>query len=380
MSAAPFGYGIVGCGWVADAHAWGVRALAEEDVALVAVADTDLTRAEQLAARFGGPQAHADYRELLQRDDVHAVSICLPDFLHEEATAAAAAAGKHVLCEKPLAVDLAGADAMVDAARRHGINLGLVMNHRYAPDNIRTRAAVRDGALGRLVVGDVMHSSSLTGDPDNSSPWRGVRGRSAGGVLSTQAIHFVDLLLWFHGRVASVQAFSDTLVRTEQDHEDTVALALRFESGALATVVTTNASPITDDFTGTRLEVQGTDGYIALEGDVVRRWECGAEYEALGVELPAPPAGSDEVIFGAGHVHEVVDFVRAARRKAPAPVPGEDGRHLMAVLAAAYTSAREGREAPVSERLDAYSRQADDRESLLFAVTQTPIGEGDRRG
>jgi predicted dehydrogenase len=364
---ARIGYGIIGCGWVATPHALGVKALADEDVELVAVADRDLERAGQLGQRFGVPHVLADYEELLRREDVHVVSICLPDYLHEEVAVAAAAHGKHVLCEKPLALDLAGADAMVAACDRNGVNLGVVFNHRYAPDNIKTRAAIRDGALGRLLLGDVLHSSSLTGDPDNSSPWRGRVGKSAGGVLATQAIHFLDLLLWFAGPVSSVQAHTASLVGQQQDHEDTAAVTLQLQSGALATLVTTNGAPITDDFTGTRVEIQGTEGYIVLEGDEVRTWSSRVGYQAPAVSLPPLPADTDGAVFGDGHIHQVVDFVRALRRGKGAPIPGADGRHLMAVLSAAYRSASDGGPVAVEEDRDAYSRTSEDPGSVLWA-------------
>jgi UDP-N-acetyl-2-amino-2-deoxyglucuronate dehydrogenase len=362
-----FGYGIIGCGWVADAHAWGVRALAEDGVRLIAVADQDSARAHQLAARFGAPAVHTDYQQLLQRDDVDAVSICLPDFLHVEAALAAARAGKHILCEKPLALDVAGADTMLAECAGAGVQLGIVMNHRYARDNILSKAAVRAGALGELLIGDVIHSSSLTGDPDNTSPWRGRKGRAAGGILSTQAIHFLDLLLWFMGRAAAVQAYTATLVRHQQDYEDTVALAIRLESGALATLVSTNGSPITDDFTGTRVEVQGSLGYLALEGDELRKSVWRPHFQAPVVSLPTVPADTKDIVFGLGHVYEVMDFVRAVRRGASAPVPGMDGRHLMAVLAAAYASASEQREVAITEPHNAYSDSVPDPVQLLWA-------------
>ena len=148
MDGEGFGYGIIGCGWVAPAHAWGVRALEPAGVRLVAVADQDVDRAERLAHDFNVPHVYADYRDLLRRPDVQAVSICLPDFLHCEATVAAAAASKHVLCEKPLARSLSEADGMIAACERRGVALGLIMNHRYFPDNLRTKRAIRDGAQG----------------------------------------------------------------------------------------------------------------------------------------------------------------------------------------------------------------------------------------
>jgi predicted dehydrogenase len=348
------GYGIIGCGWVSPSHAVGVRALAAEDVALVAVADADLARAEELAQRYGSPAVHSDYRELLARDDVDAVSICLPDALHREAALAAAEAGKHVLCEKPLALDLAEALEMLDAFGERGLSLGLVMNHRFAPDNIRVRRAIREGAIGEVAIVGVLHSSSLTGNEDGSSPWRGRRGGAAGGILATQAIHFLDLLLWFAGPARAVKAWTQTLVRTDLDYEDTAALTLALESGALATLVTTNVAPIEDDYRGTRIDVHGTAGFFVLEGDVLRDHAVRAGYRLPEVHQPPPPAEADS-LFGLGHLHEIAEFVRSLRERTPPPVPGVDGAHLMAVLAAAYTSAQDDRETEVFHVGDAYS-------------------------
>jgi UDP-N-acetyl-2-amino-2-deoxyglucuronate dehydrogenase len=359
-----FGYGIVGCGWVAPAHAWGVEALADEDVELVAVADADTARANDLARRFDVAEIYDDYHHLLERDDVDAVSICLPDFLHRDAVLASARAGKHVLCEKPLALSPGEARQMVELCEQRGVGLGLVMNHRYFPDNIRAKAAIRNGDLGRVVIGDVIHSSSLTGDPDRSSPWRGRMGRAAGGVLALQAIHFLDLLLWFLGPASRVSASTNTLLRTEGDYEDTAGLTLSLTSGAIATLITTNAAPITDDFTGTTVEIQGTDGYIALQGDRIRTTHDG--WKPPEVHLPPSPDGADEILFGPGHVHEMVDFVRAVRQGGRPPVPGVDGHHLAAVISAAYTSARQGGAVAIEPRSGAYSDQNIDEASLLY--------------
>jgi predicted dehydrogenase len=351
--AARLGYGIIGCGWVSPSHAVGVRALAGDGVRLVAVADADVTRAQELADRHGSPGVHDDYLELLARDDVEAVSICLPDHLHRDAAVAAAEAGKHVLCEKPLALDLAEAAEMVDVFEDRDLNLGMVMNHRFVADNIRVHRAVRDGAIGRILMAGVVHSSALTGNDDYSSPWRGRRGRAAGGILATQAIHFLDLLLWFAGPVSAVKAWTRTLVRTELDYEDTAALALTLRSGGLATLVTTNGTPIMDDLSGTRIELHGTEGYFVVEGDELRDHAVKAGYQLPDVDLPPPPAEAD-ALFGLGHIYEIAEFVRSIREGAAPPVPAIDGAHLMAVLSAAYTSAHEDRELTVLDFGDAY--------------------------
>jgi predicted dehydrogenase len=349
-----FGYGLIGCGWVASAHAWGVAAGAGEGVRLVAVSDLDLERATEIGRRFGAEAVFQGYRDVLSRDDIAAVSVCLPDFLHRQVVIEAADAGKHVLCEKPLAMSSSEADEMIAACEAAGVKLGMIMNHRYAPDNIRIRDAMRSNAIGNQLIGSVVHSSGLTG-PLGTSPWRGKMNRAAGGVLSTQAIHFLDLLLWFMGPARSVEAITDTLHWDIQDHEDTAVLALRLSSGALATLTTTNGSPIMDDFTGTRIEIHGTHGWFALEGDVLRRFEGTNGYTLPEIELPEVPAGANEIEFGLGHVYEVLDFVRAVRADTEPPVPGGDGRHLMAVIESAYQSALEGKAIEVGEIRNAYS-------------------------
>jgi UDP-N-acetyl-2-amino-2-deoxyglucuronate dehydrogenase len=351
---AGLGYGIIGCGWVSPSHAVGIRALQDEGVRLVAVADADVDRAHDVATRYGGPDVHEDYLELLERDDIDAVSICLPDFLHRDAALAAAEAGKHVLCEKPLALDLAEAAEMVEAFESRGLGLGLVMNHRFAADNMRVHRAVRDGAIGRILMAGVLHSSALTGNDDGSSPWRGRRGRAAGGILATQAIHFLDLLLWFTGPAVAVKAWTQKLVRTGLDYEDTAALALRLESGALATLVTTNGTPIMDDLSGTRIELHGSEGYFVLVGDELREHAVRDGYHVPDIHLPPPPEEA-ETLFGLGHVYEIAEFVRSIREGSSPPVPALDGAHLMAVLAAAYASAHDDREVQVLEFGDAYS-------------------------
>ncbi|MGH8942895.1 MAG: Gfo/Idh/MocA family protein [Acidimicrobiia bacterium] len=349
-----FGYGIIGCGWVASAHAWGVAAGAEDGVRLLAVSDLDLDRATEIAERFDAGTTYQDYRDVLARDDITAVSICLPDYLHHQVVIEAAEAGKHVLCEKPLAMSASQADEMIAACDAADVSLGMIMNHRYAVDNIRIKNAITSGAVGAQLIGSVVHSSGLTG-PLGTSPWRGKMNRAAGGVLSTQAIHFLDLLLWFMGPVRGVEAITETLHWDIQDHEDTAVLALRLKSGALATLTTTNGSPIMDDFTGTRLEIHGSDGWVVLEGDVLRHFESKNGYVLPTIEMPEAPAGASEIEFGFGHVYEVLDFIRAVRAGADAPVPAADGRHLMAVIESAYRSAEEGGMVEVGETGSAYA-------------------------
>jgi UDP-N-acetyl-2-amino-2-deoxyglucuronate dehydrogenase len=359
-----YGYGIIGCGWVASAHAWGVQSLVDDGVHLVGVSDKDIARADEIGGRFGASMTTPDYHELLADDEIEAVSICLPDYLHHEVTLAAAEAGKHILCEKPLSLTIDEADDMLAACEQNGVRLGLIMNHRYAPGNLLARRVVASGSLGRLLIANAVHASGLRGDPGGASPWRGRRRLSMGGVLSTQAIHFLDILLWLAGPAASVQAWADRLESPDQEHEDTVGVALRLMSGALATLSATSASPIMDDFTGTRIELHGTGGYVILDGDELRIADVADPPDLASPQLPEIPSGSEEIVFGSGHVYEVMDFVRTVRRGGAAPVPGTDGRHLIAVIDAAYRSASDGKAVDIDEPTSAYTIPAPG-ESLL---------------
>jgi UDP-N-acetyl-2-amino-2-deoxyglucuronate dehydrogenase len=363
-----YGYGIIGCGWVASSHAWGVRSLADDGVDLAVVADQDEARAHDLAGRFGASKTATDYGELLADDAVDAVSICLPDHLHRDVVIAAAEAGKHILCEKPLSLTIDEADDMLAACARNGVHLGFVMNHRYAPGNILARRAVAKGALGRPLIASAVHASGLSGDPSGASPWRGRRRLSAGGVLSTQAIHFLDLLLWLGGPALAAQAWTEKLGSADQDHEDTVGVVLKMASGAFATLTATSASPIMDDFTGTRIELHGTGGYLVLDGDELRVVDLTDAPDLTPPQLPPIPSGTDELVFGAGHVYEVMDFVRSVRGGGTPPIPGTDGRHLMAVIDAAYRSARDGGPVDVEEPTSAYTVAAPDASMLGSAV------------
>src|SRR5689334_15853808 len=150
MSVNELGFAIIGAGMVARYHATAIERTA--GARLVAICRADQARAEETAAQFGVP-CLADYTELLARDDVDAVCICTPSGMHAEQAIAAARAGKHVLVEKPIALTLADADAMIAACAQAGVRLGVALQRRTDPAFQRVYAAVGAGQLGRLVLG-----------------------------------------------------------------------------------------------------------------------------------------------------------------------------------------------------------------------------------
>jgi len=174
-----------------------------------------------------------------------------------------------------------------------------------------------------------------------SAAWRGTWAQDGGGALMNQGIHLVDLLLWLLGDVEEVCARSGTLLH-QVEVEDVVSATLRFASGALGAIVATTAAA--PGFPH-RLEVYGTLGSVQLEGDAVVRWEGGGARPATAAAgaVAAGAGASATGISAAGHIRIVQDFVEAIRAGRRPMVPDEEGRRSLAVVLAAYESARTGR-------------------------------------
>src|SRR3954471_4472000 len=169
MPAQEIGFAIAGAGMVARYHATAIERT--PGARLVAVCRSDPARAEETAAQFGVP-CLADYTNLLAREDVDAVCICTPSGLHGEQTVAAARAGKHVLVEKPIALTLADADAMIAACEQAGVRLGVALQRRTEPEFQRVHAAISSGELGRLVLGSMSMPYLRLQSYYDSAGWR----------------------------------------------------------------------------------------------------------------------------------------------------------------------------------------------------------------
>jgi UDP-N-acetylglucosamine 3-dehydrogenase len=194
--------GLVGIGEIAHVHAQAYAGL--ENVKLVAVCGTRPENARQLAAEFGTALSES-YAALLSDPSVAAVDICVPNHLHPEYALQAVRAGKHVLCEKPIALKLEDGEAMVDEARRAGVHLVAAHVWRAWPEVQITRSAVRSGRLGRPLLVSGRRMISLLAGTQGAQGWRHDPARSGGAVIDMQ-IHDIDFFCWLFGRPVSVFA------------------------------------------------------------------------------------------------------------------------------------------------------------------------------
>jgi predicted dehydrogenase len=334
------GFGLVGAGMVARYHA---RAIAATPGArLAAICRADAARAAA-AAELGVP-CEASLEALLARPDVDAVCLCSPSGLHAEQAVAAARAAKHVLVEKPIALRLADADAMIAACRDAGVRLGVALQRRTDPACRALHDAIRAGEL-RFVLGTATVPYFRPQSYYESAAWRGTWSLDGGGALMNQGIHLVDLLLWLMGGEAEVVGASGGVAQHEIDVEDCVVAALRFSSGARGTLVATTAAA--PGFPH-RVEVYGSRGGAQIAGDALVRWEShpeGRSENAPRIRPQAPAsvaAGSGASPTGIGtlgHTLIVQDFIAAIREGRDPLVDGAEGRRSLALVLAIYEAA-----------------------------------------
>ena len=278
---------VIGAGGIANLRHLPAYKQAEErgDAELVAVCDPVESAARAAAERFGVPEVFADYRALLDPAGagarIDAVSICTPNSYHEPITLAALAAGKHVLCEKPLALDLAGARRMCDAARAAGVVTAVNFRYRFIPAAGFVRDLIARGELGAIyhVYGNYLQGP--LSDPTAPLAWRLVRAQSGSGALGDLASHLVDLYRFWVGELAAVQGHLRTFV-TERpmvgggtgtvDVDDATSILLRFASGAEGVI---NASRCAIGHSNhQRVEVYGTKGAVVYQ---IERWDQGGD-------------------------------------------------------------------------------------------------------
>lgn len=340
-------FGVVGCGRIAKRHLDLLGGGQIGGAELVAICDNDPTRLQAARHRHNVP-AYASLDAILGDPAVEVVTVLTPSGMHAEHAIAAAKAGKHVVVEKPMALRLEDADAMIAACDRARVKLFVVKQNRLNVPVVKTREALEAGRFGRLVLGTVRVRWRRDQSYYDQDPWRGTWAQD-GGVLSNQASHHVDLLEWFMGDVVSVHArASRTLVDIEA--EDTAIATLQFANGALGIVEATNAAR-PRDLEGS-LSILGEGGTVVIGGFAVNKlvtWEFsdslpGDEHvlEQFSVNPPN--------VYGYGHQAYYEHVVDCLKNDKAALVDGLEGRRSLELITALYESIETGREVPLRFR------------------------------
>ncbi len=333
-------YGIIGCGVIGPVHADAIRQLKEAQ--LVAVCDTVRESAIELAETYGA-RVYTHYKRMLAAEDIDAVCICTPHYLHARMSMSALTAGKHVFCEKPMAISARQLDAMQEAAQSSQRQLGICFQHRFDPATQHLRSLVLDGRFGQLLMAGAHCRCRRDAAYYNSGDWRGTWRYEGGGVLINQAIHTIDLLIWMLGNPISVCGVYDTLHwRDVIEVEDTAAAVISFESGAQGHIAVTSASNLDWD---TRLQIFGVNGSAEIttgfpDAFTMLQLNDGGVAPCFDNEMPL---ASGKPCYGNSHIRALSMFTQSVLSGTPYPIGCEEARKSVDVILALYRSSRSGR-------------------------------------
>ncbi|HPM81479.1 MAG TPA: Gfo/Idh/MocA family oxidoreductase [Candidatus Anammoximicrobium sp.] len=339
------GFGIIGCGMIANFHCKAVADIRNAKVA--ACFDMVPAAADRLAAQVGC-RAYHDLHAMLADPAVDVVTICTPSGAHMEPALAAAKAGKHVIVEKPLEVTLKRCDAIIRACEAAGVTLATIFPSRFHESAQLLKRAVDQGRFGRLTIGDAYVKWYRTQQYYDSGAWRGTWALDGGGALMNQAIHSVDLLLWLMGPVVEVTAHTATLAHQRIEVEDVAMATLRFASGALGVIEATTAA-----YPGAlkRIEIHGSEGSAVLEEEDIKMWSFAkptardkALLERMAGKTHTGGGAADPAAIGHhGHTAMFKDVLKAISGGSRPLIDGAEGRRSVEVIMAIYKAGESGR-------------------------------------
>lgn len=346
---------LVGIGKVGRTHAAALASQSQSD--FVAVCHPNAARAEQFAREFG-VAAYTDVAEMVRGERVQMLSVCTPHPAHADAVVAAAENGAHVLVEKPLAADLLGCDRAIDACRDAGVKLGVMSQRRWYRPVVRMRRAIESGAIGTPILGIATVMSWRDEAYYRSDPWRGRWDTEGGGVLVNQTPHQLDLLRWLMGPIEELYGYWGNFNHPYIEVEDTALAVIRFRSGALGSLVLSNAQ---NPALYGRVHIHGSNGAsvgVQTEGGAMfiagmtgkvdpafnDLWTVPGESGLLAgwqAEDRAALETEDPMTFY--HGRQIEDFLDAIIADRAPAVDGMDGRNAVEIFSAIYRSRREGR-------------------------------------
>ncbi len=337
--------GLIGAGNISDTHLRAVRSLPGAEVS--AVYSSTLASARRLADTAGAT-AYDDLSRFLAHTPLDLVAIGSPSGLHAEHAIAAVERGLHVLVEKPLDVSTARVDAVIAAAGRRNVQVGVFFQDRLKPDIARVKRLIDDQRLGKLVTASGRVKWHRPPEYYGGSRWRGTLALDGGGALMNQGIHTVDLLQWMFGPVASVAAAIATRVHTIES-EDTAAAVLTFRSGAIGVI-----EAATSVYPGyaRRLELTGSEGSVVIEQDTLVAVDLRSG-ESEAVSAPPQSSGASAVTATVAdatpHARVIADFIDAIGSGRTPMCDGREGRKSVAIVEAIYHAARTGRTVAMGE-------------------------------
>jgi UDP-N-acetylglucosamine 3-dehydrogenase len=338
--------GVIGCGFIAEeAHLPTFLNFSRAE--LVAVSDLRKERLDLVHEKFGVKNLYSDYHDLLKNDSIDAVSVCVPTYFHSQVAIDAAEAGKHILCEKPIAMSLAQADQMISSAKKNNVKLMIGNTLRFLPNHQMALNWMKKEKIGKpYFVRAQFASSGPYGAPGIASQFY-FDPKKGGGVLFDAGSHLVDLLLWMFGDITKVNACISTYNDEINQADDVASVSLKFENGVVGEIFASWVSiqnwHLMTDYNN--LQILGRDGriYSDLWGPYLHYYnEKSLVCKLKGMIKLTPNELDPRIPFAAknyAYNKEIESFVDCILDDKIPLVTGEDGRRALKVLLAAYKSA-----------------------------------------
>ncbi|MGC4025251.1 MAG: Gfo/Idh/MocA family oxidoreductase [Mesorhizobium sp.] len=330
--------GVIGLGMAVAPHAKSLLDLMGE-LEVVGAFSPSPDRRKAFHDQFGLPIA--DSTEAIFDDPaIDAVLLLTPPNTHLDLVTRAAQAGKHILLEKPLEISPERAQKLVETAEHAGVKLGVVLQHRFRPVSVALRSIISDGRLGQIISASA-RLSNWRPQSYYDEPGRGTYARDGGGVLLTQGIHTLDLLISLAGLPDEVTGYAATSPAHDMEAEDMAFAAIRYANGALGTIgATTVAYPGYPD----SIDIIGTKGTARIEsGKLVAQFHDGTLTEATD-NTESMGAGSDPMAFPHQHHRAVLqDFLAAIREDREPMVSGREALKVHRLIDAILRSGKTGR-------------------------------------
>ena len=338
-------FGIIGGGMIAQFHAQAIQAM--EGGQLGAVYARTQAQATKLASQFNC-KAYSDLAAFLADTAIDIVTIATPSGAHLEPVMAAAKAGKHILCEKPLEVTPSRIAQMMEVCEQHKVVLAGIFNRRFNPAVSALKKAVEQGRFGRLTLCDAKIKWFRTQAYYDSGKWRGTWELDGGGALMNQSIHTIDLLLYFVGKVKRVSASVACLAHQNIEVEDTAVAIVEFENGALGTIQgatscwSTNGHPA-------EIQLCGNEGSVFLSDEKFSVWDfknalpVDETIKAKLLQTTAKGLGANDpkAINFLGHQRNFEDMVQALETGRAPLITGAEAMKSVVLIDAIYRSAKE---------------------------------------
>ena len=347
--------GIIGSGKVGHLHAAALSSNQKSE--FTAVLGRSPEKTQKFADQYG-VKAYTDLDDFLKESGVEAVCICTPHPAHRDPSVAAAEAGIHLLIEKPLASSLEDCDAILGAVEKSGVKLGMLCQRRFYEPCARIREGIKAGKIGRPILGSVTVLGWRDQDYYDSDPWRGTWKDEGGGVLVNQAVHQLDLLLWYMGPVAEVSGYWGNLNHPSIEVDDTAVASIRFNSGALGQVLVSNSyNPAIHGkvsvlgSNGSLVGVQTDGGAMFIAGmSKIEEPPLNDYWTVPGEESKLPEWIKEDTaqfnrINAMEHYHalNIDDFLEAIIEDREPCVSGQAGRETVELFTAIYRSGRDGK-------------------------------------